>query len=77
MAEHRHGTVSFPRLRSGTAAVLCERLERTYDTAVVDGAFFEMPQHFRIGLGAEPERFAEGLRRLGLALDETAGRMGE
>ena len=74
---HRHGTVSFPRLRSGTAAALCERLERPYDTAVVDGAFFEMPQHFRIGLGAEPERFAEGLRRLGLALDETAGRMGE
>ena len=67
--EHRFGTVSFPRLRDGTAAALCARLEQQYDTAVVDGAFFEMPEHFRIGLGAEPGMFAEGLRRLGLALD--------
>lgn len=70
--EHRHGTVSFPRLRAGAAAPLCHLLEAKHDTAVVDGAFFEMPEHFRIGLGAEPEAFAEGLRRLGLALDELA-----
>ncbi|MFL5541097.1 MAG: pyridoxal phosphate-dependent aminotransferase [Longimicrobiaceae bacterium] len=70
--EHRFGTVSFPRLRMGTAAPLCRLLEEKYDTAVVDGAFFEMPEHFRIGLGAQPEAFAEGLRRLGLALDELA-----
>jgi aspartate/methionine/tyrosine aminotransferase len=69
--EHRFGTVSFPRLRAGTAAPLCRLLEAKHDTAVVDGAFFEMPEHFRIALGAEPETFAEGLRRLGLALDET------
>jgi hypothetical protein len=68
--EHRFGTVSFPRLRVGTAAPLCRLLEAKYDTAVVDGAFFEMPEHFRIALGAEPAVFAEGLRRLGLALDE-------
>jgi aspartate/methionine/tyrosine aminotransferase len=68
--EHRFGTVSFPRLRAGTAAPLCRLLEAKYDTAVVDGAFFEMPEHFRIALGAEPETFVEGLRRLGLALDE-------
>jgi aspartate/methionine/tyrosine aminotransferase len=67
--EHRFGTVSFPRLRAGTAAPLCRLLEAKHDTAVVDGAFFEMPEHFRIALGAEPEVFAEGLRRLGLALD--------
>jgi len=70
-SEHRFGTVSFPRLRTGTAATLCALLESKYDTAVVDGAFFEMPEHFRIALGAEPATFAEGLRRLGLALDET------
>jgi aspartate/methionine/tyrosine aminotransferase len=70
--EHRFGTVSFPRLRQGTAAPLCRLLEAKYDTAVVDGDFFEMPEHFRIGLGAQPEDFAEGLRRLGLALDEVA-----
>src|SRR6185436_18979898 len=68
--EHRFGTVSFPRLRAGTAAPLCRLLETKYDTAVVDGAFFEMPEHFRIALGTDPERCAEGLRRLGLALDE-------
>jgi aspartate/methionine/tyrosine aminotransferase len=69
-SEHRFGTVSFPRLREGTAAPLCRLLEAKYDTAVVDGAFFEMPEHFRIALGAEPDVFAEGLRRLGHALDE-------
>jgi aspartate/methionine/tyrosine aminotransferase len=70
--EHRFGTVSFPRLREGTAAPLCRLLEETYDTAVVDGTFFEMPEHFRIALGTDPQTFAEGLRRLGLALDELA-----
>lgn len=70
---HRFGTVSFPRLRKGTAAPLVRLLETKHDTAVVDGAFFEMPEHFRIALGTEPDMFAEGLRRLGLALDEMVG----
>lgn len=70
--EHRFGTVSFPRLREGTAAPLCRLLEEKYDTAVVDGAFFEMPEHFRIALGTDPETFANGLRRLGLSLDDLA-----
>jgi len=64
-----HGTVSFPRLRTGTPATLCRLLETNHDTAVVDGAFFEMPQHFRIALGVKPKRFAAGLERLGAALD--------
>jgi aspartate/methionine/tyrosine aminotransferase len=67
---HEHGTVSFPRLRAGTAATLCRLLETKYDTAVVDGAFFGMPQHFRIAMGVKPKRFAAGLERLGAALDE-------
>jgi hypothetical protein len=29
-----------------------------------------MPDHFRIGIGGDPEPLEEGLRRLGLALDE-------
>jgi aspartate/methionine/tyrosine aminotransferase len=70
--EHRFGTVSFPRLREGTAAPLCRRLESKYDTAVVDGDFFGMPGHFRIALGIEPETFFGGLYRLGLALDEVS-----
>jgi aspartate/methionine/tyrosine aminotransferase len=68
--EHRHGTVSFPRLRGGPAAPLCRLLETKYDTAVVDGAFFGMPDHFRIALGVKPKRFAQGLERLGAALGE-------
>lgn len=68
--EHRFGTVSFPRLRTGTAAPLCRLLETKYETAVVDGAFFGMPEHFRIALGVKPKRFAAGLKRLGAALDE-------
>ncbi|HET7230617.1 MAG TPA: pyridoxal phosphate-dependent aminotransferase [Longimicrobium sp.] len=70
---YEHGTVSFPRLRSGAAATLCRLLETKYDTAVVDGAFFGMPQHFRIALGTKPKRFAAGLERLGAALDELRG----
>jgi hypothetical protein len=31
-----------------------------------------MPQHFRVGIGGDPEMTREGLVRLGLALDEYA-----
>lgn len=71
--EHRAGTVSFPRLRSGRADELWSLLRETHDTAVVPGRFFEMPDHVRIGLGADPATFAEGLARLGRALDEVRG----
>ena len=37
------------------------------------GRFFEMPQHFRIGIGCETAMLKEGLERLGKALDEIAG----
>ncbi len=26
-----------------------------YETAVVPGSYFDMPQHFRIGIGGDPE----------------------
>lgn len=71
--EHRHGTVSFPRLRRGSVDALCALLEERYETAVVPGRFFEMPGHFRIGLGVKPATFAAGLDRLGRALDELRG----
>jgi aspartate/methionine/tyrosine aminotransferase len=64
------GTTVFPRLRGGDVDVFCERLKRQYDTSVVPGRFFEMPQHFRIGIGGPQEMTEEGLRRLGQALDE-------
>ena len=64
------GTVTFPRLRSGRVSELCEILRRKHDTTVVPGHFFERPDHIRIGIGRDPVETTEGLRRLGLALDE-------
>ncbi len=64
------GTTSFPRLLKGRVEDLCAVLTEKYDTAVVPGRFFESPQHFRIGMCAEPELFNEGIARLGMALDE-------
>ncbi len=70
---HEYGTVSFPRLKTGSVERLSALLAEKYETSIVPGGFFEMPQHFRIGIGGESEMVAEGLRRLGLALDELRG----
>jgi len=64
------GTTSFPRLLKGSVEDLYDSLHQKYDTAIVPGRFFESPQHFRIGMCAEPELFTEGVQRLGAALDE-------
>jgi hypothetical protein len=64
------GTTSFPRLRSGNVEELCSILRERYDTTVVPGRFFEMPEHFRIGIGGETEMLKGGLGRIGRALDE-------
>jgi aspartate/methionine/tyrosine aminotransferase len=63
------GTILFPRLRSGNAEPFCARLRENYETSVVPGTFFEMPGHFRIGVGGETTMVAEGLQRLAAALD--------
>jgi aspartate/methionine/tyrosine aminotransferase len=67
---HEFGTVSFPRLKQGNVDDLCTLLAERYETLVVPGKFFEMPQHFRIGIGCETNMLTEGLERLGMALDE-------
>ncbi|MFY9554249.1 MAG: aminotransferase class I/II-fold pyridoxal phosphate-dependent enzyme [Blastocatellia bacterium] len=64
------GTVVAPRLKSGRVDELCALLREKYETSVVPGRFFEMPDHFRIGIGCDSEMLAEGLVRLGVALDE-------
>lgn len=64
------GTVTFPRLRRGRVDALCDRLRNQYETTVTPGVFFGETEAFRVGLGTAPEIFAEGLRRLGQALDE-------
>lgn len=64
------GTTSFPLLHRGAVDELCDLLNEKYETAIVPGRFFEMPQHIRIGICCEPENFTKGLERLGTALDE-------
>ena len=64
------GTTSFPLLLKGRVDDLYALLHEKYDTAIVPGRFFESPQHFRIGMCAEPEFFNEGVERLGAALDD-------
>jgi aspartate/methionine/tyrosine aminotransferase len=62
------GTTSFVRLNGGGADEFLTRLRAEYDTSAVPGRFFEMPGHFRIGMGVNHEMFVEGLRHLGQAL---------
>jgi aspartate/methionine/tyrosine aminotransferase len=65
------GTTSFAQLsrnRGSNADDFLERLRAEFDTSVVPGRFFEMPDHFRIGMGVDTEMFAEGLNRIGRAL---------
>ena len=64
------GSIMFPRVKQGTAAGLCSLLREKYETSVVPGSFFEMTDHFRIGMGGDSETFTEGLDRLGRALDD-------
>jgi len=64
------GTTSFPRLLRGNVDEFLTRLRSKYETSAVPGKFFEMPDHFRIGMGVNTEMFGEGLHRIGMALDE-------
>ena len=65
-----HGIVAFPRWTGGDTATLDALLRERYDTAVVPGRWFEMPDHFRIGFGCPTDLLSEGIDRLGAALDE-------
>jgi aspartate/methionine/tyrosine aminotransferase len=64
------GTVVFPRWKKGDVEPLCKLLREKYETTVVPGKYFDMPDHFRLGIGGDLEPLEEGLRRLGKALDE-------
>ena len=67
------GTTVFPKLLHGKVEDLFDLLRRKYETSVVPGRFFEMPQHFRIGIGGDTAMTAQGLQRLGQALDDLRG----
>src|SRR5437016_5215043 len=65
------GTTSFLRLsrdRGSNADVFLEQLQSKFDTSAVPGRLFELPDHFRIGMGVSTEMFAEGLSRISRAL---------
>ena len=64
------GTVFFPELLSGEMEAFVRLLREKYETSVVLGSFFEMPQHFRIGVGGRTDELRAGLEKLGAALDE-------
>ena len=66
----RHQSVSTPRTEFGTTAIVrlmngdiesfLTRLRTEQETSVVPGRFFELPNHFRIGMGVDTEMFREG-----------------
>ena len=67
-----HGITAFPRLVSGNVERLNDLLRADYDTSIVPGRFFGLGDHFRIGVGQPTPLVAEGLNRLGQALDALA-----
>ena len=67
------GTVVFPRLPHGRdPEAFLKLLREKFETTVVPGSFFEMPRHFRIGIGGDTPTTRAGLERLSAALDAFA-----
>lgn len=63
-------SIVFTRLRDGSRTeAFATRLLDAHGVAVAPGHFFEARDHFRISLAGDPDVLAEGLRRLGAALD--------
>jgi aspartate/methionine/tyrosine aminotransferase len=64
-----YGTIVFPRLKQGNVKALCDLLRNQFETSVVPGSFFGMPNHFRIGVGSPTEDVRAALQALGKGLD--------
>jgi aspartate/methionine/tyrosine aminotransferase len=64
------GTVVFPRLKNGKVDELSEILINKYETAIVPGKYFEMPNYFRIGLSCKPDIFQAGIENIDKALND-------
>ena len=64
------GTVAFPKLLRGSVEQLDRLLRAEYETSIVPGRYFGMAEHFRVGIGGDPEMTRAGFERLGLALDK-------
>ena len=65
-----HGITAFPQWPGGDTEPLDALLRAKYDASIVPGRWFEMPEHFRVGLGGDTAMLEEGLARIGSALDE-------
>lgn len=65
-----YGMTVFPKLNNIGVDQLNTLLIKKYDTIIAPGRFFGMSDHLRIGYGQEPDKFREGLRRLGEALEK-------
>jgi len=63
------GTTSILRLKNGEIEPFLARLRAEYETSAVPGRFFDLPNHFRIGMGVDTAMFREGLQRISRALD--------
>lgn len=68
MYKNDYATTYFPKFKNRDAQQLAEKLRKEYSTLVIPGSFFEMPNHLRIGIGAAPENFVQGLNYLATAL---------
>ena len=64
-----HGTIVFPRLKTGSVDTLCRILREEFETSVVPGRFFESPDRFRMGVGTPTEAVREALRQFNRGLD--------
>jgi len=64
------GTIVFPRLKKGSVEKLCHHLLEKYSTSVVPGSFFDMDDHFRIGIGCPTNMLKSGLKKPHLAIEE-------
>lgn len=65
-----HGITAFPHWQGGDTEPLNDHLHARYDTAVVPGRWFEMPEHFRLGFGMSSSDFEAALECLGIGLDD-------
>ena len=69
-APAEYGITAFPQWSGGDTQRLDDHLRANYDSAVVPGRWFEMPEHFRVGFGIPTDIFTEALDRLGRGLDD-------
>ena len=65
----KFGTTAIVRLMDGVVEPFLARLRAEYETTLVPGRFFDLPNHFRIGMGVDTEMFSEGLKRIARALE--------